>query len=195
MTTQQPGKTISRAIQLIYPKSRTYIACDTNCFTTFVATIKAKRKKMASKKIRLDDQLCFKIYTLSRLVVQGYEPLFKKTGITYTQYLVLLVLWERDEQPVNNIATRLLLGINTISPLIKRMEKNGLVSRHGSTTDKRKQIVFLTEKGRQLETVVAQARSEIMQCLARNETIADTMHTMGPMLDTVIDYYVRHREE
>ena len=150
---------------------------------------------MASKKIKLDDQLCFKIYTLSRLVVQGYEPLFKKTGITYTQYLVLLVLWERDEQPVNNIATRLLLGINTISPLIKRMEKNGLVSRHGSTTDKRKQIVFLTEKGRQLETVVAQARSEIMQRLARNETIADTMHTMGPMLDTVIDYYVRHREE
>ena len=150
---------------------------------------------MASEKIRLDDQLCFKIYTLSRLVVQGYEPLFKKTGITYTQYLVLLVLWERDEQPVNNIATRLLLGINTISPLIKRMEKNGLVSRHGSTTDKRKQIVFLTEKGRQLETVVAQARSEIMQRLARNETIADTMHTMGPMLDTVIDYYVRHREE
>ena len=150
---------------------------------------------MASKKIRLNDQLCFKIYTLSRLVVQGYEPLFKKTGITYTQYLVLLVLWERDEQPVNNIATRLLLGINTISPLIKRMEKNGLVSRHGSTTDKRKQIVFLTEKGRQLETVVAQARSEIMQRLARNETIADTMHTMGPMLDTVIDYYVRHREE
>ena len=150
---------------------------------------------MASKKIRLDDQLCFKIYTLSRLVVQGYEPLFKKTGITYTQYLVLLVLWERDEQPVNNIATRLLLGINTISPLINRMEKSGLVSRHGSTTDKRKQIVFLTEKGRQLETVVAQARSEIMQCLARNETIAHTMHTMGPMLDTVIDYYVRHREE
>lgn len=150
---------------------------------------------MASKKIRLDDQLCFKIYTLSRLVVQGYKPLFKKTGITYTQYLVLLVLWERDEQPVNNIATRLLLGINTISPLIKRMEKGGLVSRHGSTTDKRKQIVFLTEKGRQLETVVAQARSEIMQRLARNETIADTMHTMGPMLDTVIDYYVRHREE
>lgn len=154
-----------------------------------------QREKMASKKIRLDDQLCFKIYTLSRLVVQGYEPLFKKTGITYTQYLVLLVLWERDEQPVNNIATRLLLGINTISPLIKRMEKGGLVSRHGSTTDKRKQIVFLTEKGRQLETVVAQARSEIMQRLARNETIADTMHTMGPMLDTVIDYYVRHREE
>ena len=125
---------------------------------------------MASKKIRLNDQLCFKIYTLSRLVVQGYEPLFKKTGITYTQYLVLLVLWERDEQPVNNIATRLLLGINTISPLIKRMEKSGFVSRHGSTTDKRKQIVFLTEKGRQLET-------------------------MGPMLDTVIDYYVKHREE
>lgn len=154
-----------------------------------------KEKKMASKKIRLDDQLCFKIYTLSRLVVQGYEPLFKKTGITYTQYLVLLVLWERDEQPVNNIATRLLLGINTISPLIKRMEKSGLVSRHGTTTDKRKQIVFLTEKGRQLETVVAQARGEIMQRLARNETIAHTMHTMGPMLDTVIDYYVRHREE
>lgn len=150
---------------------------------------------MASEKIRLDDQLCFKFYTLSRLVIQTYEPHFRKIGITYTQYLVLMVLWERDEQPVNDIATRLLLGINTISPLIKRMEQSGLVSRHGSPADKRKQIVFLTDRGRQLEAVVAQARDEMMTRLARNSAVAKTMHELAPVLDKVIAYYVQCREQ
>ena len=93
--------------------------------------------------------------------------------------------------------------VKAISPQIEKLDNDELRARtqeirkhiQESATDKRKQIVFLTEKGRQLETVVVQARSEIMQRLARNETIAHTMHTMGPMLDTVIDYYVRHREE
>ncbi len=150
---------------------------------------------MASDKIRLDDQLCFKFYTLSRLVIQTYEPHFRKIGITYTQYLVLMVLWERDEQPVNDIATRLLLGINTISPLIKRMENSGLVSRHGSTADKRKQIVFLTQRGRQLEAMVAQARDELMARLASNSALAETMQGLGPKLDKLIAYYVQCREQ
>ena len=96
---------------------------------------------MANEKQKLDNQLCFRLYTASRLMTQAYEPLFKPFGITYTQYLVLMVLWEKDEQPVNDIGKRLYLGINTTSPLIKRMEKMELVARRDSETDKRQQII------------------------------------------------------
>ena len=82
------------------------------------------------EQLRLDHQLCFRLYTASRLVTQAYEPYFRPLGITYTQYLVLLVLWEEDRLPVNDIGKRLYLGINTISPLIRRMERLGLVGRH-----------------------------------------------------------------
>ena len=72
-------------------------------------------------------------------------------GITYPQYLVLMVLWEKDNQPVNDIAHRLLLETNTVTPLLQRMEKLGIVSRKKGEQDKRQQIVSLTPKGKQLE--------------------------------------------
>ena len=72
-------------------------------------------------------------------------------GITYPQYLVLMVLWEKDCQPVNDIAHRLMLETNTVTPLLQRMEKLGIVSRKKGEQDKRQQIVSLTEKGRDME--------------------------------------------
>ena len=72
-------------------------------------------------------------------------------GITYPQYLVLMVLWEQDEQPVNDIAHRLMLETNTVTPLLQRMEKLGIVSRRKGEQDKRQQIVSLTKKGKELE--------------------------------------------
>ena len=72
-------------------------------------------------------------------------------GITYPQYLVLMVLWEKDCQPVNDIARRLVLETNTVTPLLQRMEKQGLVTRKKGEQDKRQQIVSLTEKGRDME--------------------------------------------
>ena len=92
---------------------------------------------MAYEQLQLQNQLCFRLYTASRLITQAYEPYLMPLGLTYTQYLVLMVLWENDEQPVNDIGKRLLLGINTMSPLIRRMEKAGLLSRHDSPSDKR----------------------------------------------------------
>ena len=106
---------------------------------------------MAYDQLKLQNQLCFRLYTASRLITQAYEPYFKPLGITYTQYLVMMVLWEEDKQPINTIGQKLKLGINTTSPLIKRMEKLGLVSRQSSETDKRQQIVSLTPKGKALE--------------------------------------------
>ena len=101
--------------------------------------------------LQLDNQICFRLYTAARLMTQAYTPMFTELGITYPQYLVLMILWEEDNQPVNDIAHRLLLETNTVTPLLQRMEKQELVSRHKGEHDKRQQIVSLTEKGRQME--------------------------------------------
>ena len=101
--------------------------------------------------LQLDNQICFRLYTATRLVTQAYTPILTALGITYPQYLVLMVLWEKDNQPVNDIAHRLVLETNTVTPLLQRMEKLGLVSRKKGEQDKRQQIVSLTEKGKHLE--------------------------------------------
>ena len=102
--------------------------------------------------LQLDNQICFRLYTAARLITQAYTPMLNdELGITYPQYLVLMVLWEQDSQPVNDIAHRLLLETNTVTPLLQRMEKLGIVTRKKGEQDKRQQIVSLTEKGRDME--------------------------------------------
>ena len=99
------------------------------------------------EQLKLDNQLCFRLYTASRLVAGAYNPYFEPLGITYPQYLVLLVLWEKDQQPVNDIAKRLHLETNTVTPLLQRMEKAGLIVRKRGEKDTRQRIVSLTPKG------------------------------------------------
>ena len=102
---------------------------------------------MVYEQLKLDNQLCFRLYTASRLVAGAYYPYFEPLGITYPQYLVLLVLWEKDQQPVNDIAKRLHLETNTVTPLLQRMEKAGLIVRKRGEKDTRQRIVSLTPKG------------------------------------------------
>ena len=113
---------------------------------------KNRQASMKHEEFRLDKQICFRLYTAARLVTQAYTPILTPLGLTYPQYLVLMVLWETDNQPVNDIAHRLLLETNTVTPLLQRMERLGLVSRKKGEQDKRQQIVSLTAKGRRLET-------------------------------------------
>lgn len=141
---------------------------------------------MAYEQLKLDNQICFRIYTASRLIQQAYEPYFKPLGITYTQYLVLLVLWENDEQPVNTIGQRLKLGINTTSPLIKRMEKLGLVARHHSEVDKRQQIVYLTNKGKAMKEQAANIPRCMIGDLEKCGIDTHQLVSMIPALDNII---------
>jgi transcriptional regulator, MarR family len=141
---------------------------------------------MAYEQLKLDNQICFRIYTASRLIQQAYEPYFKPLGITYTQYLVLLVLWENDEQPVNTIGQRLKLGINTTSPLIKRMEKLGLVARHDSEVDKRQQIVYLTDKGKAMKEQAAKIPRCMTGDLEKCGIDTHLLVSMIPALDNII---------
>ncbi len=101
--------------------------------------------------LKLDNQICFRLYSASRLITQAYTPMLTALGITYPQYLVLMVLWEKDNQPVNDIAHRLILETNTVTPLIQRMEKQGLITRKQGDKDKRQQIVSLTLSGKDME--------------------------------------------
>lgn len=101
--------------------------------------------------LKLENQLCFRLYTASRLVTQAYRPLLDPLGITYPQYLVLMVLWEHDNVPVGEITSRLRLDTNTVTPLLQRMEKEGLLVRNRGFVDGRQTIVSLTKRGRQLQ--------------------------------------------
>jgi DNA-binding MarR family transcriptional regulator len=138
--------------------------------------------------LQLDNQICFRLYTATRLVVQAYTPMLSELGITYPQYLVLMVLWEKDNQPVNDIAHRLLLETNTVTPLLQRMEKLGIVNRQKGKTDKRQQIVCLTEKGKNMEEkayelVPAGMGKRLSACPLK---IEDYQH-LAQELDTIID--------
>ncbi|MFT6246000.1 MAG: DNA-binding MarR family transcriptional regulator [Crocinitomicaceae bacterium] len=106
---------------------------------------------MDDKALQLSNQICFPIYSASRLITKAYKPYLDEMGITYPQYLVLMVLWESDNVSVNQITQKLLLNTNTVSPLLKRMEKLELIERNRSIEDERIVIVQLTDKGKILK--------------------------------------------
>jgi DNA-binding MarR family transcriptional regulator len=107
---------------------------------------------MDETQLQLSNQICFPLYLTSRLITKAYKPYLDEVGLSYPQYLVLMVLWENDELSVNQITEKLLLNTNTLSPLLKRMEKMGLLQRNRSSEDERSVIVQLTERGKQLKT-------------------------------------------
>ena len=143
---------------------------------------------MAHAELQLDNQICFRLYTAARLITQAYTPMFSELGITYPQYLVLMVLWEQDVQPVNDIAHRLLLETNTVTPLLQRMEKLGLVTRKKGEQDKRQQIVSLTEKGREMEERAYQLIPTGMgKQLSACPLKVDDYQNLAQELDTLIE--------
>ncbi|KAA2244318.1 MarR family winged helix-turn-helix transcriptional regulator [Salinarimonas soli] len=99
--------------------------------------------------LRLDRQLCFSVYTAAQAFNAAYKPLLDGLGLTYPQYLVMMVLWEEDDLTVSGIGERLSLDSGTLTPLLKRLEAAGFVSRRRDTHDERLVRVTLTEKGRQ----------------------------------------------
>lgn len=99
------------------------------------------------EELKLENQLCFPLYAASRLVTKAYQPLLDELDITYPQYLVLLLLWEYSPLGVKEIGEKLYLGSNTLTPLLKRLESKGIVTRERSQSDERKVLVALTQGG------------------------------------------------
>jgi DNA-binding MarR family transcriptional regulator len=104
----------------------------------------------ADAPLRLDSQICFAIYSTAHTFNRVYKPLLDRLGLTYPQYLVMLVLWEKDGVPVKDIGERLLLDSGTLTPLLKRLEAAQLIKRTRSTQDERQVLIALTLQGHAL---------------------------------------------
>ena len=141
---------------------------------------------MIQEEFKLDNQLCFRLYTASRLLTQAYHPLLSEHGLTYPQYLVLLVLWEKDAQPVNDIAKRLYLETNTVTPLLQRMEKEGILTRAKGTQDARQMIVSLTRKGKELQKKLADVPFAVGSAVLCESVTPETAPELFRMLDAII---------
>jgi DNA-binding MarR family transcriptional regulator len=116
-----------------------------------MATKRTTPVPRAKGSLLLDDQLCFALYAASRAVTQRYRPYLEKLGLTYPQYLVMLVLWEQGATTVKELANELHLDYGTLSPLLKRLAAAGLVERHRRSDDERSVEISLTQRGRMLK--------------------------------------------
>src|SRR5581483_3689618 len=115
-------------------------------------TKKMARKPQASDQwLRLDNQICFAVYSAAHAFNRVYKPLLDRLGLTYPQYLVMLVLWERDGVAVKEIGERLYLDSGTLTPLLKRLEQAGLIRRTRSSEDERQVLIALSAQGHALK--------------------------------------------
>ncbi|WP_425420864.1 MarR family winged helix-turn-helix transcriptional regulator [Phaeodactylibacter xiamenensis] len=111
----------------------------------------------------LENQLCFPLYAASRMTTKIYAPLLNTLGLTYPQYLAMLVLWQHGAQTVNQIGNHLYLESNTLTPLLKRLEQKGLITRRRSPKDERSVLVQLTEPGAQLKNKAKEIPKTIIE--------------------------------
>lgn len=120
---------------------------------------------MSKNQLCLDEQLCFPIYAASNLIVKAYRPFLTPLGLTYPQYLVMLVLWEKECVSVGDLGQILHLDSGTLTPLLKRMEKSELINRSRDPNDERRVLILLKEKGRELRAAAEMIPKELTQSI------------------------------
>ena len=116
---------------------------------------------MSKNQLCLDEQLCFPIYAASNLIVKAYRPFLTPLGLTYPQYLVMLVLWENECVSVGDLGQILHLDSGTLTPLLKRMETSGLINRSRDPNDERRVLISLKDKGRDLSAEAEKIPKEL----------------------------------
>jgi DNA-binding MarR family transcriptional regulator len=133
--------------------------------------------------LMLENQLCFPVYALSRLLTQAYQPYLLTHGLTYPQYLVLLLLWEHAALTVKEIGEKLFLDSGTLTPLLKRMEKKSWISRSRDPKDERSVIIAITEQG---EALKKQAKEIPAQLLHKLNMETEEMYQLRNQLNQLI---------
>ena len=133
------------------------------------------RKSAGDAPLLLGNQVCFAVYSTAHAFNRFYKPLLERLGLTYPQYLVMLVLWEQDGLPVKEIGERLFLDSGTLTPLLKRLETAELIKRTRSTEDERQVLIALTSKG---ETLREKARAVPQSILAASACSIGELVTM-----------------
>lgn len=142
--------------------------------------------------LALDGQFCFALYSASHAVTKTYKPLLDQLGLTYPQYLVMLVLWEQDAILVKEIGSRLFLDSGTLTPLLKRLESNGLVERRRDPHDERQVRISLSSAGRQLRS---RATSVPQQMFCATGKDAPTLIALRQALSSVRDTMLKSIDE
>ena len=140
---------------------------------------------MPNHHLKLDKQLCFPLYAASNLLVRVYRPLLEPLGLTYSQYLVMLVLWERDGRSVGDLGQCLYLDSGTLTPLLKRMEKAGLLLRSRDPDDERRVLISLTQQGLEMQLEAKKIPQQLLQKVnVQNiEQLRDSMQDLVEILD------------
>jgi MarR family transcriptional regulator, organic hydroperoxide resistance regulator len=133
------------------------------------------RKQTADWALRLDNQICFAVYSTAHAFNRVYKPLLDRLGLTYPQYLVMLVLWEHDGIPVKDIGERLFLDSGTLTPLLKRLEAAQFIKRTRSTEDERQVLIALTPQGQALQD---KARNVPQSILAASACTVEELSAM-----------------
>ena len=128
--------------------------------------------------LKLKNQLCFPLYAASRNVIQLYTPILKELDLTYTQYLVFLVLWEKDGIPVGEIGEKLMLDNGTLSPLLKKMQQTGYIEKERSAEDDRVVVITLTEKGRDLMEKAKDVPLKVSSCISLDPEKAKLLYEL-----------------
>jgi DNA-binding MarR family transcriptional regulator len=126
--------------------------------------------------LKLENQLCFPLYASAREVVKKYKPFLDKIGLTYTQYIAMMVLWENKSINVKSLGECLYLDSGTLTPLLKKLEAQGLVARARSAEDERNLIVTLTDKGEALKQEALHIPEEIGKCINITQEDAQTLY-------------------
>lgn len=115
--------------------------------------------------LKLDNQLCFSLYATAKEIIRRYKPLLDNFGITYTQYITLLVLWEKDGIKVKTLGERLYLDSGTLTPLLRKLESKGYILKKKDTKDGRETTVYLTNKGRELKEKIIVVPATMGACV------------------------------
>ncbi len=128
--------------------------------------------------LKLDNQLCFPLYAAARCVTSLYTPFLKPMGLTYTQYILFLVLWEKDGLTVGEICKRLMLDNGTVSPMLKKMQQDGYIVKKQSAEDERSFSVYLTEKGRALKEEAKEIPAKVGGCIRLEPENAKQLYSL-----------------
>jgi DNA-binding MarR family transcriptional regulator len=144
---------------------------------------------MAHEQLTLSFQLCFRIYALERELMAAYRPLLDELGLTYPQYITMLYLWEHEKGTVGELCSALSLDTGTMSPLLKRLEASGFITRRRLPSDERTVEVSLTTKGKELEHQALSVPETIAGCLLTSDKDEQSRryHELKTILDQALD--------
>ena len=130
------------------------------------------------EELKLDKQLCFPLYIASKEVIKKYRPLLDALDLTYTQYITMMVLWEKKELNVKTLGNILLLDSGTLTPLLRKLETKGYINRIRNEEDERNLVITITEKGEELKKDVKGIPTEVSKCINLTKDEAYTLYSL-----------------